>query len=892
MPESKIFSRNRALGYVSNHIPLLTRYIHRRKENLIVTSVGRAFHTYGCAHFTLLSVSGQHPDDITCLSGDAYHVYTASETTIYAWRRGNELKHTYKGHSQPVHLILPFGPHIISIDEESTLKLFSIKTEEEVLSLTFSNNVFKITKIVHPNTYINKVLLGSDQGHLQLWNLKTIKMIYTFNGWNSPVTALEQAPAIDVMAIGLANGKIKMHNIKLDVTLFEVIQDWGMVTSISFRSDDNPVMATGSPQGHVVLWNLEERKVESQVLNAHYAAVAGVQCLSNEPLMVTNSSDNSLKLWIFDLADGAARLLRIREGHSEPPTFVRFYGLDGHNILSAGGDSSLRIFSTITETFNKSLGRASFNRKASKKKGRNVDDNLIMPAITEIAMEMTREKDWDNIAAAHLGLGVVTTWSYDKLKMGEHKILPTRFKKNYQANATSLFLTHCGNFLLVGYNTGHVERFNIQSGIHRMTYGGEKGAHEGPVKGIMVDPLNQEVVTAGRDGKIKFWGFQSGKGQVPKMVVTLSEPVKWLRTHRESSLIALALDDFSLILIDFETRRVVRHFRGHTGHLTDATFSPDSRWLVTASMDATIRTWDIPSAKLVDVFQVPEACTSLDFSATGDYLVTSHISNLGVYLWSNKTLFTHVSLRAITPNSSIPVITLPGSSSEQNDNIESVEVDSPEQEDDEYTSPEQLNANLITMSSLANSKWQNLLNIDVVKKRNKPKEPPKAPEAAPFFLPTIPSLDIQFDLSETPKDAENSKLLIPSDFSNLTGFGRLLKGTAESDEFSEVVSRLKKLGPSSVDFEIQSLSLDPSCSTLVMLQFMKMIKWMMESKKDFELAQAYLAVFLKIHGTKIQEEKELWRYLDELQSVQLKMWSTIRDKLYYNLSVVQHVKRM
>lgn len=123
MSGSKIFSKNRALGYVSNHIPLVTRYIQRRKENLIVTCVGRSFHTYGCSHFTLLSVSGTHPGDITCLSADTFHIYTASENNVYAWRRGTELKHTYKGHDSPVHLLLPFGAHLISVDEDSTVKV-------------------------------------------------------------------------------------------------------------------------------------------------------------------------------------------------------------------------------------------------------------------------------------------------------------------------------------------------------------------------------------------------------------------------------------------------------------------------------------------------------------------------------------------------------------------------------------------------------------------------------------------------------------------------------------------------------------------------------------------------------------------------------------------------
>ena len=604
MSHSKIFSRNRALGYVSDHIPLVTRYIQRRRENLIVTCVGRSFHTYGCSHFTLLSVSGAHPGDITCLAADTFHIYTASECNVYAWRRGTELKHTYKGHDSPVHLLLPFGAHLISIDDNSTIKVWDIKDESLFLELNFSNDIFKITSILHPNTYMNKILLGSEQGHLQLWNVKTAKLIYTFPGWSSSVTAMEQAPAIDVVAIGLANGKIKLHNLKVDETIFELIQDWGLVTSISFRSDENPIMATGCMAGHIVFWNLEDRKVQSQLLAAHNSAVTGLKCLPNEPLVVTSSSDNTLKLWIFDLADGGARLLRIREGHSEPPRLVRFYGIDGNNILTAGGDSSLRIFSTITETFNKSLGKASFNRKASKKKGRMVEDTLIMPPITELAAERTREKDWDNIAAAHLGLGVVTTWSYDKLKMGEHKLLPDRFRNNRNAAATCLCLTQCGNFVVVGYNTGHIERFNIQSGIHRATYGGDKRGHKGPVRGVVVESLNHTVVTAGQDATIKFWPFKPRKKNLPQAVITLAESVRWLRTHRESSLIALALDDFSVILIDLDTRAIVRRFQGHRGYLTDATFSPDARWLVTAGMDCTIRTWDIPSAQLIDVYQV------------------------------------------------------------------------------------------------------------------------------------------------------------------------------------------------------------------------------------------------------------------------------------------------
>ena len=69
---SRIFVGHRALGYVANHVPLVTRYIHSRREHLVVTSVGRVFHTYGCAKLSLLSVSKIHPEEITAITAGTF----------------------------------------------------------------------------------------------------------------------------------------------------------------------------------------------------------------------------------------------------------------------------------------------------------------------------------------------------------------------------------------------------------------------------------------------------------------------------------------------------------------------------------------------------------------------------------------------------------------------------------------------------------------------------------------------------------------------------------------------------------------------------------------------------------------------------------------------------
>ena len=38
-------------------------------------------------------------------------------------------------------------------------------------------------------------------------------------------------------------------------------------------------------------------------------------------------------------------------------------------------------------------------------------------------------------------------------------------------------ITSCGNFVLIGYSSGHVDKYNIQSGLLRGTYGMKEGMH-------------------------------------------------------------------------------------------------------------------------------------------------------------------------------------------------------------------------------------------------------------------------------------------------------------------------------------------------------------------------------------------------------------------------------
>jgi len=875
---SVVFCGHRPLGYVSNHVPLVTRYITRRKEHLIVTVSGRTFQTWGSNKLGLLSVSKIHPKDITSLAADSYLVFAAAGEDVYAWRRGDELQRVFRGHNADVHLMLPFGPHLITIDTEGLLKVWEIKTGNEHLEMTFNNEKTRISAICHPSTYIDKILVGSSQGHLQLWNLKSTKLIYTFKGWGSGVSCLQQAPAIDVVAIGLLNGEIHLHNLKYDETVIKFHQDWGAVTGLGFRTDDKPVMVSGSPKGHLAVWDLEERKLEAQMRSSHQASVTGLACLSGEPILVTSSSDNSVKQWIFDMSDGGGRLLRIREGHAAPPGRVRYYGNRGESLLSAGLDSSLRVFSTVADILHKSLGHASWNRKVSKKH-RVSEDPVRMPPIVDFTTETAKDREWDNIAAIHRGQGETTTWSFGHSKMGDLKLLHPRFKEDASLNnaeATALTLTACGNFVLIGYSTGHVDRFNIQSGLHRGSYEhGKKPAHKNVVRGIATCAVNMQTITVDSKGVLKFWKFKTG-ALLHKLL--LGSDVGGLRLQRESGLLALALEDFTVQVVDIDTRTVVRKFPGHDSTITDFCFSSDSRWLVTVSLDSTARVWELPTGHCIDYIAFDKPATSVDLSPASDMMATSHVGDLGVYLWINKSLYSHLTLKPLSEESKPIPLSLPSHLLVEERETSEVKMEVGEEEEESEFAPAQLSNELITLANLPGSRWLNLLNLDVIKAKNKPKAPPKKPKAAPFFLPTIPGLATQFDLSAVEKAAEENTLKTPVAIS-FTKFGAALSQAESEADMGGMLESLLELGPSAIDLELRSLAPEGGGSLGLMESFLKMIRLELKAGRNFEAVQSYLGLFLKLHGETVAEEEVLMLELALVEESLTEQWGQLQHHL-------------
>jgi U3 small nucleolar RNA-associated protein 21 len=296
-----------------------------------------------------------------------------------------------------------------------------------------------------------------------------------------------------------------------------VDDDANAVSSISFRTDGNATrmgvapVAVGCDDGSVSVWDLTpvedeatgiaRRTLLTRMEGAHHGGICKLEYLPGEPLLLsTGLSSNSIVLHVFDAPDHTGRVLRQRRGHTSPPRLLRYLqpGLSGGGILanaadgtdasscqilSCGGpgDLTLRLFSTARSNLDREYSQGpGLERKAKKfgKVGPEGRAELLLPEVAALATSEARSRDWGDLVTIHRDHAMAYVWSTRRgcqtgmpvLRQPHWNISAMKDRPPRSANATSLAISACGNFALVGTLGGVVYKYNLQSGLARGSY--------------------------------------------------------------------------------------------------------------------------------------------------------------------------------------------------------------------------------------------------------------------------------------------------------------------------------------------------------------------------------------------------------------------------------------
>lgn len=157
--------------------------------------------------------------------------------------------------------------------------------------------------------------------------------------------------------------------------------------------------------------------------------------------------------------------------------------------------------------------------------------------------------------------------------------------------------------------------------------------HESKITSVAFLPDGKSVATGNRDKTVRIWDLQTGQ-ELQRL--TDSMPIESISISPKGDLIATAgsriPDSMAAHLWDRQSGKNIRSFEGHTGSIRVLAFSPDGKWLATASDDHTTRLWDVATGAEVRRFTALESIiNAIAFSPDGTMLATgSGASDLAV----------------------------------------------------------------------------------------------------------------------------------------------------------------------------------------------------------------------------------------------------------------------
>ena len=514
-------------------------------------------------------------------------------------------------------------------------------------------------------------------------------------------------------------------------------------------------------------------------------------------------------------------------------------------ILSCGGkgDSSLRIFSTARSVLDREFSQGKGLLKKSRDFGLEDKSEILLKPIIGMAMCETKSRDWGDLVTIHKDHSFAYVWSTKSksqsgpiLRQEGWNISAMKVQPPKGTHATAVTMSSCGNFAIIGTREGVIYKYNVQSGLARGSFPREASSNgdarkkktlgagnihrttkllerslkihkthttiseeklkaeellthqlnharhnDAEVTGLVVDALNKTLLSVGSDSKLILWSFPTHAPHRRSPII-LPSPATKLVHARDSGLVAIALQDFSVIMFDMLCLSIVRKFGSavskvrHSGPISDLAFGPDGRKLLTTSLDGTLCVWDVPTSSCVDWLTFSTPPLSLTLSSTGEFLATAHMGRLGISLWCDRSFFQTVHLDGTNPpkepiqmdepsivvededpsHSALTSLTSNNVFQTSSNKVSDNETDDISLEEE---SPTPKDNGLITLSGIPAGKWKNLFHLELIKERNKPKEAPEKPPSAPFFLQwrSGESMNTNDPLSENKKQSETDK---------------------------------------------------------------------------------------------------------------------------------------
>ncbi|KAI9435568.1 WD40-repeat-containing domain protein [Lactarius indigo] len=380
----------------------------------------------------------------------------------------------------------------------------------------------------------------------------------------------------------------------------------GYIRAIAI-SPDNKVLAAGSGDKTIVLYDVDRRSTVNQPLRGHTSVITSLEFSKDGQLLASGSEDHTVRLWNVQTGQ---RICDPLYGHTSPVTSVKF-SPDMKQLIVGGLDNSIRIFDMDSlPIWGKFLGGTGPFRAA-------------VPL-----------RDSSSI----LGCDGLGTWRWNP-DNGRVENVPFKGHSERLASAQSVSISPHGTRVatagrdqavmiwqadsgrvLCGPLEGHsdnIRALSFSSDEKLVASGGddrkvwvwsaETGekvcgpmeGHTSSVKGVCFSPNGKQVASGSDDNAAIIWSVESGE----KVLGPLEYHQDWIygiAYSPDGCYLATGSDDYSVAIWNVASGERAYHvLTGHEGYLRCVNWSSDSKQIVTAALDHLIRVFDVETGALI-----------------------------------------------------------------------------------------------------------------------------------------------------------------------------------------------------------------------------------------------------------------------------------------------------
>lgn len=539
-------------------------------------------------HRELKTLSG-HEDFVSAVSysPDGSRLATAShDRTVRIWDvETYECLHIINGHQGEVHSVCwsPDSRSLASAGTDLTIKIWNVANGNEVDSLLgHTGKVWSLSWHPHGKWLAS----ASEDRTVRVWEVEIGQQKKVLEGHVFDVTAVTWSPDGSILVSGGKDDTILIW----DTTTWEhrepLAYRYG-VQSLAFNDSGTKLATTSFYESNVDVLNIEAALETTSLLghtNYSYKTAWNSDCSR----LVSAGHDSSLRIW------NTATAKLEKTIYTDQPTSVSWSPNQGQ-FASGGRNGLVRIWSSansqgpikIVEN-NLDYWSARWNHDGDKIAFVSQDNTVHIWDATSGEIESIGEHEHSLFAVNWSSDGRLATGGRDgHVKIYDVTTGHLLHSLSCESNVWSVAWSPDSMRIAAACEDATAKVWDTSAGELLLTFEG----HDDCLKAIRWHPDGTCVASAGIDGTVKIWNSESG--QTIWSTVCDTEQVNGLSWDPNGKwLAASTADDTDIKILHADNGKLFRRLVGHTEWVFSASWNPNGKRLASASADGTVKIWD------------------------------------------------------------------------------------------------------------------------------------------------------------------------------------------------------------------------------------------------------------------------------------------------------------